>query len=81
MIQPPNLGGHANAYAAVKELNDTISSLQKQPEVLYVVAHDFYHVHMQDTLPMFNLHITITTRGDIHLAKYTQRDKQNSPPP
>lgn len=66
---------HANASAALKELHDAVSSLQnKHAEALYVVAGDFNHVHLQDTLPMFHQHVTIATRGDSTLDRvYTNR--------
>ena len=60
---PP--GANANASEALKELHDTISSLQtKHPEAFYVVAGDFNHVKLTDTLPSFYQHVTIPTRGD-----------------
>ncbi|XP_062394808.1 ribonuclease inhibitor-like isoform X2 [Sardina pilchardus] len=60
---PP--GANANANVALQELHDTISSLQtKHPEAFYVVAGDFNHVKLTDTLPSFYQHVTIPTRGD-----------------
>ena len=57
------LGGNANE--ALKELHDNISLLQtKHPEAFYVVAGDFNHVKLTDTLPRFYQHVTIPTRGD-----------------
>ena len=66
---------HANATAALKELHDTINTLQnKYPEALYVVAGDFNHVWLRDTLPTFQQHVKIATRGNNTLDKvYTNR--------
>lgn len=66
---------HVNANATLKELHDTVSSLQnKHPEALYVAAGDFNHVNLQDTLPTFHQYVTIATRGDNTLdGVYTNR--------
>ena len=66
---------HANANAALGELHDTIYTLQnKYPEVLYVVAGDFNHVCLRETLPMLQQHVNIATRGNNTLDKvYTNR--------
>lgn len=67
----------ANTNATLKELHDAVSSLQnKHPEALYVAAGDFNHVNLQDTLPEFHQHpsVTIATRGDNTLDRvYTNR--------
>ena len=55
----------AKANEALKELHNNISSLQhKHPEAFYVVAGDFNHVNLTDTLPKFHQHVTIPTRGN-----------------
>ncbi len=55
----------AKANEALQELHETISSLQiKHPEAFYVVAGDFNHVKLTDTLSSFYQHVTIPTRGD-----------------
>lgn len=55
----------ANANKAMKELHDTISLLQtKHPEAFYVVAGDFNHIKLTDTLPCFYQHVDFPTRGD-----------------
>ena len=49
---------HANANAALKEPHDTINTLQnKYPEALHVVAGDFSHVCLRDTLPKFQQNV------------------------
>ncbi len=58
-------GANANANEALQELHETISSLQiKHPEAFYVVAGDFNHVKLTDTLSSFYQHVTFPTRGD-----------------
>lgn len=57
----------ANANKALKELHDTISLLQtKHPEAFYVVAGDFNHMKLTDTLPCFYQHVDFPT-GEITL--------------
>ncbi|KAI4893114.1 hypothetical protein NFI96_020621 [Prochilodus magdalenae] len=73
----------ANANNALKELHDNISSLQnKHPEALYVVAGDFNHVNLTNTLPRFYQHIDIPTRGNNTLDRvYTNvRDAYRAVP-
>lgn len=67
----------ANANAALKELHDSISTLQNNnSEALYVVVGDFNHVDLHAKLPMFHKHVTIATRGDNTLNKvYTNRQE------
>ncbi|KAI3374040.1 hypothetical protein L3Q82_022606, partial [Scortum barcoo] len=50
-------------------------SLQhKHPEAFYVVAGDFNHVNLTDTLPKFYQHVTIPTRGNNTLDRvYTNK--------
>ncbi|KAK0154423.1 RNA-directed DNA polymerase from mobile element jockey [Merluccius polli] len=53
----------ATAKDALRELHDSVNSLQnKHPEALYVVAGD-NHVNLKDILPMFHQHVNIATRG------------------
>ena len=53
----------ANAKDALKELHDSVGSLQnKHPEALYVVAGYFNHVNLKDILPTFHQHVNIATR-------------------
>ncbi|KAI3358424.1 hypothetical protein L3Q82_014857, partial [Scortum barcoo] len=65
----------AKANEALKELHNNISSLQhKHPEAFYVVAGDFNHVNLTDTLPKFYQHVTIPTRGNNTLDRvYTNK--------
>ncbi|KAI3354852.1 hypothetical protein L3Q82_004551 [Scortum barcoo] len=74
----------AKANEALKELHNNISSLQhKHPEAFYVVAGDFNHVNLTDTLPKFYQHVTIPTRGNNTLDRvYTnKRDAHTEPSP
>ncbi|XP_014879206.1 uncharacterized protein LOC106940864 [Poecilia latipinna] len=66
----------ANGNEVLKELHDIISSLQmKHPEAFYVVAGDFNHVKLTDTLPSFYQHVTFPTSGDNTLdCVYTNID-------
>ncbi|KAI3370626.1 hypothetical protein L3Q82_007197 [Scortum barcoo] len=71
---------------ALKELHNNISSLQhKHPEAFYMVAGDFNHVNLTDTLPKFYQHVTIPTRGNNTLDRvYTNkqaRDAYRAVPP
>uniref|UniRef100_A0A3B3H7K8 Reverse transcriptase domain-containing protein n=1 Tax=Oryzias latipes TaxID=8090 RepID=A0A3B3H7K8_ORYLA len=60
---PP--GANANANEALTELHNNISSLQhRHPEAFYVIAGDFNHVNLTDTLPKFHQHINFPTRGN-----------------
>jgi len=48
----------ASGNEALKELYDTVSSLQmKHPEAFYVVAGNFNHVKLTDTLLSFYQHV------------------------
>ena len=65
----------ANANEALKELQNNINSLQsKHPEAFYVVAENFNHVNLTDTLPSFYQHVTLPTRGNKMLDRvYTNK--------
>ena len=58
-----------------EELHDAINALQnKCPEALYVVAEDFSHAFLRDTLPTFQQHVNTATQGNNTLDKvYTNR--------
>ncbi|KAI3361850.1 hypothetical protein L3Q82_002181 [Scortum barcoo] len=70
------------ANEALKELHNNISSLQhKHPEAFYVVAGDFNHVNLTDTLPKFYQHVTIPTRGNNTLDRvYTPTNETHTEP-
>ncbi|KAI4896215.1 hypothetical protein NFI96_006295 [Prochilodus magdalenae] len=73
----------ANANSTLKELHDNISSLQnKHPEAFYVVAGDFNHVNLTNSLPRFYQHINIPTWGNNTLDRvYTNiRDPYRAVP-
>lgn len=65
----------ANASEALRELHDHIGVLQnKHPEAFFVVAGDFNHVKLTDTLPRFYQHVSIATRGNNTLDRvYTNK--------
>lgn len=65
----------ANASKALRELHDHIGVLQnKHPEAFFVVAGDFNHVKLTDTLPRFYQHVSIATRGNNTLDRvYTNK--------
>ncbi|KAI3355733.1 hypothetical protein L3Q82_004320 [Scortum barcoo] len=73
------------ANEALKELHTTTSarSSTKHLEAFYVVAGDFNHVNLTDTLPKFYQHVTIPTRGNNTLDRvYTnKRDAYREPSP
>lgn len=65
----------ANAHVALGELHDHTCELQnKHLESFFVVAGDFNHAKLMDTLPQFYEHVSIATRGNNTLDQvYTNR--------
>ncbi|KAL7887676.1 hypothetical protein AOLI_G00053970 [Acnodon oligacanthus] len=60
----------AEAHDALKELHDHISSLHnKHPESFYMVAGNFNHIDLTNTLPEFYQHVTKPAQGNSPLGR------------